>query len=70
MSYGYPLLSPMVMVEGVQLADLMDIGLRKLDAIAGRGAGKDFYDLYFIAQVRNFFKQEARRIGRQWFEEG
>ncbi|MCL4868562.1 MAG: hypothetical protein KJ063_06330 [Anaerolineae bacterium] len=52
------------------MADLMDIGLRKLDAIAGRGAGKDFYDLYFIAQVRNFFKQEARRIGRQWFEEG
>jgi hypothetical protein len=48
-SYGYPLLDPTDTVSGVQIAGLRDIGLMKLDAIAGRGTRKDFYDLYFIA---------------------
>lgn len=49
-SYSYPLLAPTVMVEGVALAGLLDIGLMKMDAIATRGIRKDFYDLYFIAR--------------------
>lgn len=49
-SYGYPLLAPVVIVEGVVLAGLLDIGLMKLDAIASRGARKDFYDLYHLAR--------------------
>ncbi|MBX3056085.1 MAG: nucleotidyl transferase AbiEii/AbiGii toxin family protein [Anaerolineae bacterium] len=49
MSYGYPLLAPTWTVEDVQLANLLDIGLMKIDAIAGRGSRKDFYDLYFVA---------------------
>jgi hypothetical protein len=48
-SYNYPLLEPTVEVDGVQLAGLTDIGLMKLDAVAGRGTRKDFYDLYTIA---------------------
>jgi hypothetical protein len=48
-SYGYPLLEPTDLVSGVQVAGILDIGLMKLDAIAGRGMRKDFYDLYFIA---------------------
>ena len=48
-SYGYPLLDPTDVVSGVQIAGLRDIGLMKLDAIAGRGTRKDFYDLYHIA---------------------
>ncbi|MBN1138817.1 MAG: nucleotidyl transferase AbiEii/AbiGii toxin family protein [Anaerolineae bacterium] len=47
-SYGYPLLDPTDVVSGVQIAGLRDIGLMKLDAIAGRGTRKDFYDLYCI----------------------
>ncbi len=50
MGYGSPLLEPVVMVEGVALADLVDIGLMKMDAIASRGARKDFTDLYFIGR--------------------
>ncbi len=50
MSYGYPLLAPTWTLEGIQLANLLDIGLMKMDAIAGRGSRKDFYDLYFIAR--------------------
>ena len=48
-SYGYPLLAPTDEVSGTQVASILDIGLMKLDAIAGRGMRKDFYDLYFIA---------------------
>jgi hypothetical protein len=48
-SYGYPLLAPTDEVSGIRVASALDIGLMKLDAIAGRGMRKDFYDLYFIA---------------------
>ena len=49
-SYGYPLLESPDNEGGIQIASLMDIGLMKLDAVAGRGMRKDFYDLYFIAR--------------------
>jgi predicted nucleotidyltransferase component of viral defense system len=49
-SYGYRLLEPSDSVENVALASLVDIGLMKLDALAGRGSRKDFYDVYAIAQ--------------------
>ncbi|MFQ5596163.1 MAG: nucleotidyl transferase AbiEii/AbiGii toxin family protein [Anaerolineae bacterium] len=48
-SYGYPLLAPTDLVSGIRVAGLLDIGLMKLDAIAGRGTRKDFYDLYSTA---------------------
>lgn len=48
--YSYPLVAEPVIIDNVQLASLVDIGLMKMDAIATRGAKKDFYDLYFIAQ--------------------
>lgn len=117
--YSYPLLVPTVELNNIVLAGLLDIGLMKMDAIAGRGSRKDFYDLYFIAQeipldeilaqgakkfpyvrqfdmmvltacvdfaiadeqadvetalpvswedVKTYFLDEARRIGRDWFE--
>lgn len=50
MGYSYPLIASTQELEGVQLAGLLDIGLMKLDAVAGRGMRKDFIDLYFIAQ--------------------
>ena len=49
-SYGYPLLEPPTEVLGVRVAGLLDIGMMKLDALISRGARKDYYDLYFIAQ--------------------
>jgi len=48
-SYGYPMLEPTDLVSGFQIAGILDIGLMKMDAIAGRGTRRDFYDLYFIA---------------------
>ncbi len=49
-SYGYALLEPPDEVAGVRVASLADVGLMKLDAIADRGARKDFYDAYFISR--------------------
>jgi len=49
-SYGYPLLEPSPSLVNVHLASLLDLGLMKLDAIIGRGARKDYYDLYFICR--------------------
>ncbi len=48
--YGYPLMTPFVLAEGVSLAGVADIGLMKLDALATRASRKDFYDLYAIAR--------------------
>lgn len=64
--YGYDLVAPLVETlvpgepmgqtqrpgaySGVRLAAIEDIALMKLDALLGRAARKDFYDLYFICQ--------------------
>lgn len=48
--YGFPLIAPMVEIEGIQLASIEDIALMKLDAMLSRAARKDFYDLYFICK--------------------
>lgn len=46
--YTYPLLYPTVDYNGTALADIKDIALMKIIAIANRGTNKDFTDLYFI----------------------
>ncbi|MBD3375390.1 hypothetical protein GF406_10170 [candidate division KSB1 bacterium] len=46
--YDYPLLKPSRLFQLVSVADIFDIALTKLAAISGRGAKKDFIDLYFI----------------------
>jgi predicted nucleotidyltransferase component of viral defense system len=48
--YGYPLVSPLVTVGNVRLANIEDIALMKFDALLARASRKDFYDLYFICQ--------------------
>jgi len=63
-SYGYPMLEPTDLVSGVQIAGLLDIGLMKMDAIAGRSTRRDFYDLYFITSrvsLDELFAQSTRK---------
>ena len=49
--YDYPLLRPLHESPwGLLLADPEDIAAMKLAALAGRGARKDFVDLYFYAR--------------------
>jgi hypothetical protein len=52
LSFPYPLLEAThSSQEGVAVAGLADIAAMKIEAIASRGARKDFYDLYFICDA-------------------
>jgi len=48
LSYRYPLLAPTRTTAGlpIPVASLEDLACMKVSAIAGRGAAKDFWDLY------------------------
>jgi hypothetical protein len=50
MSFPYPILHPPEPGAGVTVASLEDIAAMKVEAIASRGARKDFVDLYFICR--------------------
>jgi hypothetical protein len=50
MSYPYSELEPPEEVLGVPVASLADIAAMKIEAVASRGARKDFVDLYFICK--------------------
>jgi hypothetical protein len=49
--YPYPLLFPLLTLEGLPVGDERDIACMKLDAIAGRGSRRDFVDLYVVARA-------------------
>lgn len=44
-TYRYPLLKPVELIEGVRLFHVSDVTAMKLSALTNRGAKKDFYDL-------------------------
>ena len=48
--YGFSLLKPLIQIDGLKLASIVDIGLMKLDALLSRASRKDFHDLYAICQ--------------------
>jgi hypothetical protein len=52
--FDHPLLHPLEVSLGVPVASLADIAAMKVEAIASRGARKDFFDLYFICQEPDF----------------
>lgn len=43
--HAYPLLEPVERIAGIALVSLPDVAAMKLNAIANRGAKKDFFDL-------------------------
>ena len=49
--FEYPLLKKTRSYQTLLLAGLLDIALMKLSVIAGRGAKKDFIDIYFLLRV-------------------
>ena len=48
--YKYPLIFPAIRYLSLNIADIRDIAAMKIDAIATRGAKRDFIDLYFICR--------------------
>jgi predicted nucleotidyltransferase component of viral defense system len=60
----YPLVQEPILVEGVPVATLPEIGAMKLAAIIDRGTRKDLVDLYFILQITDIeelFKVAAQK---------
>ena len=58
----YPLVQEPLLVEGIHLATLQEIGAMKLAAIIDRGTRKDMVDLYYILQsitLEEIFKVAA-----------
>ncbi len=62
-THKYPLVNPIVEIEGVKLYTEEDIAAMKLNAISGNGTrSKDFVDLYFllkkysVEQLLQFYK--------------
>ncbi len=47
----YLILEPLIELEHLQLASVIDIGCMKLSAVVSRAAMKDYVDLYFILQM-------------------
>jgi len=66
--HNYSLLKPISNVEGVNLYSLEDIAAMKLNAIANRGAKKDFYDIYSLLNgfsmgtMLNFFVEKYKKM--------
>ena len=62
----YPYLEPIENFDGIRLASIPDIVAMKLNAIAGRGVKKDFWDVaelldyYNIEQMIDFYKRKYR----------
>lgn len=50
LGFAYPLLFSCALFRGVKVADARDIACMKISALAGRGAKRDFVDLYAVSQ--------------------
>ncbi len=48
--YPYSVLFPFAKFRGIKILDIREIGVMKIDAVATRGAKRDFIDLYFICK--------------------
>lgn len=63
----YPLAQQPVLVEGVPVATVEEIGAMKLASIIGRGTRKDLVDLYYILQqvsIERLFEVAAVKYAR------
>lgn len=67
-NYSYSWLSLPVMEGNIRLAHLRDIAPMKLAAITGRGAKKDFTDLYFL--LKDFSLNEMIELYEKKYPDG
>lgn len=66
--HPYPLLElPKLKWAGLPLAGLRDLSAMKLNAVVGRGAKKDFFDLYFLAKVLGL--EDLMDTGKKRFQD-
>lgn len=64
--YPYPLVDPLLELDGLPVASLVDLGLMKLGAVISRGARRDFVDLYLLARelpLESLLERAAGKFG-------
>ena len=66
--YKYALLNPVKIEDNIRLVSAEDIAAMKISAIVGRGAKKDFFDLYFL--LKDYSIQEILDFYDQKFPDG
>jgi predicted nucleotidyltransferase component of viral defense system len=68
--HNYPRLKPWVITSGIRLFSLEDIAVMKLNAVANRGAKKDFYDIhallshFSLRELLDFFAEKYQTMNR------
>lgn len=63
----YPVVKPPLLLDGIPLASVEEIGAMKLAAIIDRGTRKDYVDLYFILQrvsLDSLFRVAAKKYAK------
>jgi len=63
----YPVVKPPLLLDGIPLARVEEIGAMKLAAIIDRGTRKDYVDLYFILQrvsLDSLFRVAAKKYAK------
>ena len=66
--HNYSMLHPVQQIENVRLCSLQDGAAMKLNAVANRGAKKDFYDIYALLtrfslkELLGFFQQKYEQM--------
>lgn len=64
--FRYPFAFPLLIEDGIRLADMRDVAPMKLDAVTKRGSKKDFVDMYYLferfspEQVLDWYNQMFR----------
>ena len=70
LSHQYPLIEPLITVGGIRMASLPDVVAMKLNAVANRGAKKDFWDIaallsrFSLDQMLGFYGRKYRAGNR------
>lgn len=64
LTHSYPLIEDLSLIDGIRVASLKDLAAFKLNAVAGRGSKKDFWDVatlldhYSMKQMLDYFSQK------------
>jgi len=67
LSYPFPVIEPLVSVDGLPMMSVKEIGATKAYTIGRRGTYKDYVDLYFIVVERHASLEEIIAIAERKF---
>ena len=67
LSYPFPIIEPLVLVDRLPMLSVKEIGATKAYTIGRRGTYKDYVDLYFIIAERQASLEEIIALAEQKF---